>query len=99
MVADAVGATVATGVDVANAKAGTYTFWIEMKLPDYWIPEESRGCSSRDNSEEHVTLTINPGVPRLVIGPESAPPGTVSNQYSLQMTASVPDAKTGANTL
>jgi hypothetical protein len=75
-------------------QAGTYTFWIEMKLPDYWIPEESRGCSSRDNSEEHVTLTINPGVPRLVIGPESAPPGTVSNQYSLQMTASVPDAKT-----
>lgn len=82
-------------------QAGTYTFWIEMKLPDYWIPDpnpdppdESRGCSSRDNSEEHVTLTINPGVPRLVIGPESAPPGTVSSRYSLQMTASVPDAKT-----
>ena len=75
-------------------QAGTYQFWIEMKLPDYWIPEESRGCSSRDNSEEHVTLTIAPGLPRLVIGPESAPAGTVSSQYSLQMTASVGDPKT-----
>ena len=82
-------------------QAGTYQFWIEMKLPDYWIPDpnpdppdESRGCSSRDNSEEHVTLTIVPGLPRLVIGPESAPPGTVSSQYSLQMTATVGDPKT-----
>ena len=75
-------------------QAGAYSFWVEMKLPDYWIPEENRGCSSRDNSEEHVTLTIVPGLPRLVIGPESAPPGTVSSQYSLQMTASVGDPKT-----
>ena len=75
-----------------------------MKLPDYWIPDpnpdppdEGRGCSSRDNSEEHVSSsTILPGVPRLVIGPESAPPGTVSTRYSLQMTASVPDSKTWA---
>jgi hypothetical protein len=75
-------------------QAGSYSFWVEMKLPDYWLPEENRGCSSRDNSEEHVTLTINPGLPRLIIGPESAPAGTVSSQYSLQMTATVGDPKT-----
>jgi hypothetical protein len=75
-------------------QAGTYSFWLELKLPDYFIPEENRGCSSRDNSEEPVTITINPGIPRLVIGPESAPPGTVSAQYSLQMTATVSDPKT-----
>jgi hypothetical protein len=75
-------------------QAGTYSVWLELKLPDYFIPEENRGCSSRDNSEEPVTITINPGIPRLVIGPESAPPGTVSAQYSLQMTATVSDPKT-----
>jgi hypothetical protein len=83
-------------------QAGTYKFWIEMRLPDYWIPDpnpeppdESRGCNgSVDTTQEELTLVINPGIPRLVIGPESAPPGTVSTSYSLQMTASVPDAKT-----
>jgi hypothetical protein len=74
-------------------KAGTYSFWIEMKLPEYWIPEENRGCSSRDNSEEPVLITINPGIPRLTIGPESTAPGTVGSPYSLQMTASVSDPK------
>lgn len=79
-------------------QAGTYTFWVELKLPDYFNPEPppGSGCSSRDNSEEHATLTILPGVPRLTIGPEQSgvPVGTVSTPYSLQMTASVPDAKT-----
>jgi hypothetical protein len=79
-------------------QAGTYSFWVELKLPDYFNPDPppGSGCSSRDNSEEHATLTILPGVPRLVIGPEQSgvPVGTVSAPYSLQMTASVPDAKT-----
>jgi hypothetical protein len=74
-------------------QAGTYSFWIEMKLPDYWYPEENRGCSSRDNSEERVSITINPGIPKLTIGPESTTPGTVGTPYSLQMTASVGDPK------
>jgi hypothetical protein len=64
-----------------------------MKLPDYWYPEENRGCSSRDNSEERVSITINPGIPKLTIGPESTTPGTVGTPYSLQMTASVGDPK------
>jgi len=77
-------------------QAGTYSFWLELKLPDYWNPEPppGQGCSSRDNSEERVTITINPGVPRLVIGPESAPPGTVGAPYSLQLTTTVADPKT-----
>jgi Putative Ig domain len=69
-------------------RAGSYSFWIELKLPDH------ETCSSRDNSEERVTITINPGVARLVIGPESAPVGTVNAAYSLRMTASLPDPKT-----
>ena len=79
-------------------QAGTYSFWVELKLPDYFNPDPppGAGCSSRDNSEEHATLTILPGVPRLVIGPEQSgvPAGTVSSPYSLQMTATVPDPKT-----
>ena len=79
-------------------QAGTYTFWVELKLPDYFNPDPppGSGCSSRDNSEEHVSLTILPGVPRLVIGPEQSgvPVGTVSAPYALQMTATVPDSKT-----
>jgi len=79
-------------------QAGTYSFWVELKLPDYFNPEPppGAGCSSRDNSEEPVSITIVPGVPRLVIGPEQSgvPVGTVSTPYSLQMTATVPDAKT-----
>jgi hypothetical protein len=74
-------------------QAGTYEFWLELKLPDYTNPDGS-GCSSRDNSEERVVITINPGIPKLTIGPESAPVGTVSTPYSLQMTATVADPKT-----
>lgn len=73
-------------------QAGTYAFWLELRLPDYTNPDGS-GCSSRDNSEERVVVTINPGIPKLTIGPESAPVGTVSSPYSLQMTASVSDPK------
>jgi hypothetical protein len=73
-------------------RAGTYSFWIELKLPDYENPDGS-GCSSRDNSEEPVSITINPGIPKLTIGPETTSPGTVGLAYSLQMTASVSDPK------
>jgi len=70
-------------------QAGTFGFWLELKLPD--IPGQ---CSSRDNSEQHVSITIVPGVPKLTLGPESTTPGTTGTPYSLQMMASVSDAKT-----
>jgi len=75
---------------------GTYAFWLELKLPDYWepLPPPGHGCSSRDNSEEHVSITIVPGLPKLTIGPESTTPGTMGKPYSLQLTATVPDPKT-----
>jgi hypothetical protein len=77
-------------------EAGTYAFWLELKLPD------TDTCSSRDNSEEHVTITINPGVlpgpppPKLIIGPEQSGvgPGTVGTPYMLAMTSNLSDAKT-----
>jgi len=75
-------------------QAGTYAFWLELKLPDH------AGCSSRDNSEEHVTMTIKPGtlpppsLPRLIIGPESVASATVGTPYMAAMTANLPDAKT-----
>jgi hypothetical protein len=70
-------------------QAGTYRFWVEMQLPDN---DHCNGTA--DTTQEEFTITIVPGVPRLVIGPESAPPGTVSVPYSLQMTATVSDPKT-----
>lgn len=78
-------------------QAGAYAFWLELKLPDH------EGCSSRDNSEEHVSITIKPGtlppppppaLPRLIIGPEVVSPGTVGTPYMAAMTANLPDAKT-----
>lgn len=75
---------------------GTYSFWLELKLPDYFNPEPppGQGCSSHDNSEEHVSITIVPGLAKLTIGPESTTPGTTGKPYSLQMTATIPDPKT-----
>ena len=71
---------------------GTYTFWLELKLPDYF--NGTSGCSSRDNSEEHVSITIVPGLAKLTIGPESTTPGTTGKPYSLQLTATVEGDKT-----
>jgi hypothetical protein len=73
-------------------KGGTYSFWLELKLPDYW--NGTSGCSSHDNSEERVSITIIPGVAKLTIGPESTAIGTMGTPYSLQMTATVADPKT-----
>ena len=78
-------------------QAGTYAFWLELKLPDH------ETCSSRDNSEEHVSITIKPGtlppppppaLPRLIIGPEFVSPATVGTPYMAAMTANLPDPKT-----
>jgi hypothetical protein len=46
--------------------------------------------------EKRFTIPINPGVPRLVIGPEQSgvPTSTVGTPFSLPMTASVADSKT-----
>jgi hypothetical protein len=51
-------------------------------------------CPFKNASQDSFRISINPGVPKLTIGPESTTPGTMGAPYSLQMTASVGDAKT-----
>jgi hypothetical protein len=70
-------------------QAGSYGFWLLLRLPN--IPGQ---CNPVDNSEIYVRITINPGVPKLTLGPESTVAATTGTPYSLQVTSSVPDAKT-----
>lgn len=70
-------------------QAGTYRFYVEMREPE----DDPANCAG-ERTQKQFTLVINPGVPRLIIGPESAGPGTVGVLYSLPMTATVPDPKT-----
>jgi len=70
-------------------QAGTFAFFIQMALPD------TPNCNgSKDTTQRQMTLSVNPEIPRLVLGPESTAPATTGTAYTLQMTASVPDAKT-----
>jgi hypothetical protein len=71
-------------------QAGTFKFYIQMALPD--IPGECNG--TKDTTQREMTLTVNPAIPKLTLGPESTSPATTGTPYSLQMTATVPDAKT-----
>ena len=66
---------------------GSYRFWLEVRY------DKEASCGKVPSQGEFV-IPINPGVPKLVIGPESAPVGTVSAPYSLQMTSNLSDAKT-----
>jgi large repetitive protein len=69
--------------------AGVYKFVLEVREPTN-DPANCRG----DRSEREFTLVVDPVVPNLTLGPESTTPGTVGTPYSLQMTASVAEAKT-----
>lgn len=69
-------------------QAGNFTFYLRVSHPS--IP----GSCAGDFSDKQVTVPINPGLPKLTIGPETAPVGTVSTPYSLAMTATLPDPKT-----
>jgi large repetitive protein len=73
-----------TGTPTAS---GSYRFWLEVKY------DKEEWCGKVPSQGEFV-IPINPGVPRLTIGPESAPVGTVRSPYSLQMTANLSDPKT-----
>jgi len=70
-------------------QAGIFKFFIQMALPD------NENCNgTKDTTQRLMTLTVNPAIPRLTLGPESTTPATTGTPYSLQMTASLPDAKT-----
>jgi large repetitive protein len=67
--------------------AGTYDFYMTVKY------DKETGCA-KPPSDDRFRISINSGVPKLTLGPESTATGTTGTPYSLQMTASVPDAKT-----
>lgn len=69
-------------------QAGNFTFYVTVRHP--YDPAKCAG----DFSDKKLTIPINPGLPKLTIGPESTAPGTRGALYSLQMTASVSDPKT-----
>jgi hypothetical protein len=74
---------------------GTYRFYIS-----YTATREAgcaATCGNKCQSDDEFIIPINPGaaaLPKLTLGPEAAATGTTGTPYSLQMTASVPDAKT-----
>ena len=78
---------------------GTYRFYISYLANR----EASCGamCGNKCQSDDEFIIPINPGAgapppapPKLTLGPETTTPGTTGTPYSLQMTASVSDAKT-----
>lgn len=70
-------------------EAGNFDFYITVSYPVLVDPPCNGGFS-----DKQFRIPINPGVPKLTIGPESAPAGTVNAAYSLPMTANLADAKT-----
>jgi len=69
-------------------QAGKYDFYLTVKY------DRETTCPFKNPSDDRFIININPGLGKLTIGPESTSPGTMGAPYSLQMTASVPDAKT-----
>jgi hypothetical protein len=68
-------------------QAGSYNFYLNVAY-------NKPGCPFKNESQDSFRININPGLAKLTIGPESTTPGTTGTPYSLQMTASVADAKT-----
>jgi Putative Ig domain len=76
-------------------EAGNFTFFVTVSYPV--IPDPPGPACNGGFSDKQHTIPINPGVPqlpKLTIGPETTPSGTVGTAYSLPMTANLPDAKT-----
>ncbi len=67
---------------------GTYDFFLTVKY------DRELACPFKNPSDDSFRITINPGLPKLTIGPEATTPGTVGAAYSLQMTATVEGPKT-----
>jgi hypothetical protein len=74
-------------------QAGNFSFYITVHNPYREDPPGTIICNG-DYSDKKFTIPIIPGLPKLTLGPESAAAATTGALYSLQMTATVPDAKT-----
>lgn len=69
-------------------QAGTYEFYLVVTY------NREAACPFKNPSDDRFRITINPGLEKLTIGPESTTPGTSGAPYSLQMTATVAEPKT-----
>jgi large repetitive protein len=74
-------------------QAGNFTFYVTVHNPYREDPPGTIICNG-DYSDKKFTIPIVPGLPKLTLGPESTTAATTGTPYSLQMTATVPDAKT-----
>lgn len=68
-------------------QAGSFEFYLNVSY------DAHTGCN-KPASQDRFIIPVNEGLAKLTIGPESAPKGTTGTPYSLQMTATVPEAKT-----
>jgi hypothetical protein len=75
-------------IEGTPTQAGTFDFFLTVKYTRH------SGCPFKNPSDDPFRISINEGLAKLTIGPESAPVGTVGTAYSLQMTATVAEAKT-----
>jgi hypothetical protein len=69
-------------------QAGTYDFYLTVTY------NREVACPFKNPSDDSFRITVNPGLAKLTIGPESTTPGTAGSPYSLQMTATVSEPKT-----
>jgi hypothetical protein len=69
-------------------QAGGYDFFLTVHY------NREASCPFKNPSDDSFRININQGLAKLTIGPESTSPGTTGTPYSLQMTASVAEAKT-----
>ena len=79
----------AARIEGTPTQAGEYRFYLTVTLLTCPYP-----CGSKCSSDDEFIIKINPGLAKLTIGPETTTPGTMGAPYSLQLTATVPDAKT-----
>ena len=69
-------------------QAGTFDFYLTVTY------NRQTSCPFKNPSDDRFRISINQGLAKLTIGPESTTPGTTGSPYSLQMTASESAAKT-----
>ena len=79
-------------IEGTPTQAGSYRFYLTVTLN---LTEQCAStCGAKCSSDDEFIININPGLAKLTIGPEATTPGTMGAPYSLQLTASVADAKT-----
>ena len=68
-------------------QAGNFDFYLTVRY------DKKPECA-KTPSDDRFKIIINSGLPKLTLGPESTMAATTGSPYTLQMTATVPDAKT-----